>query len=154
MKKSEKDYEDLLRLFNTHRVRYCIVGAFAVGFHALPRYTKDMDILIEPSLSNGERIVRALREFGFGCLKISAADFAHAGRFIQLGYEPVRVDLITSIQGVSFADAWKHRRKGLFGETGTCFIGLDDLIKNKQSAGRKQDMADLDVLKKAKNRNK
>ncbi|MFZ2602849.1 MAG: hypothetical protein WAX79_02470, partial [Candidatus Omnitrophota bacterium] len=99
--KREKDYEDLLRLFNKHKVRYCIVGAFAVAFYALPRYTKDMDILVNPGIDNGRRIVNALKEFGFKSLKLTEEDFSREGKLVQLGYEPVRVDLITSISGVN-----------------------------------------------------
>ena len=150
MEKVEKDFEDLLRSFNKQRVRCCIVGAFAVGFHAVPRYTKDMDILVEPTLGNGERICRALEDFGFGSLKIAPSDFAKEGRFIQLGFEPVRVDLMTSISGVSFDRVWKHRKKGSYGTVSASFIALDDLIKTKRASHRKQDLADLEVLGKAK----
>ena len=93
----EKDFEELLKLFNQFKVKYCIIGAFAFAFYALPRYTKDLDILIEPTLKNGKKIVEALNKFGFGSLNLSINDFCHKGKFIQLGYEPIRVDLITKI---------------------------------------------------------
>lgn len=112
MAAAEKDFVGLLRFFNKQQVRYCIVGAFAVGFHAIPRYTKDLDLLVEPTVQNGARICRALQAFGFGSLKITPSDFARPGRFIQLGYEPVRVDLITSVAGVTFDQVWRHRRRG------------------------------------------
>lgn len=150
----EKDFAELLRLFNKHRVRYCIVGAFAVGFHAVPRYTKDLDLLVEPTEANGEKICRALKEFGFGNLQITPADFVQAGRFIQLGYEPVRVDLITSLQGVTFDRVWKRRQKGRYGEERVWFIGLGELIKNKLAARRAQDLADLDILQRARKKKK
>lgn len=82
---AERDFEELLGLFNRHRVRYCIVGAYAVAFHARPRYTKDIDLLVEPSLENGRKIVAALKAFGFGSLKLTPEAFAQPGRFIQLG---------------------------------------------------------------------
>lgn len=148
MEKAEKDFEELLRLFNKQGVRYLIVGAFAVGFHAIPRYTKDLDVLVEPSAENGEKICRALKGFGFGSLKIGPEDFARKGRFIQLGYEPVRVDLITSIQGVVFDRAWKHRKKGRYGAESVYFLGLKDLVQNKQVSRRGQDLVDLEVLRK------
>lgn len=144
---AERDFEELLRLFNKHRVRSCIVGAYAVAFHDRPRYTKDMDILVEPSVKNGERIVAALKEFGFGSLKLTAEDFARTGRFIQLGYEPVRVDLITSLVGFTFEQAWQHREMGHYGKTRATFIGRNELIRNKELSGRRQDQVDLDRLR-------
>ena len=101
--KVEKDYEDLLRLFNKHNVKYCIVGAFAVAFYARPRYTKDMDILIEPSSENARNILNALEDFGFGSLPLSEEDLTEPGQIIQLGYEPVRIDIITSIEGMDLS---------------------------------------------------
>jgi len=146
MGKIEKDYEELLRLFNKHRVKYCIVGAFAVAFYAVPRYTKDMDIFVEPSEENAQNILKALNEFGFETLKLSVEDFNRKGKIIQLGYEPVRIDIITSIEGCTFDKVWKNRKIGRYGEERVCFIGLDELIRNKQSLKRKQDKADLDIL--------
>jgi hypothetical protein len=150
MEKIEKDYEELLSLFNKRKVKYCIVGAFAVAFYAIPRYTKDMDILVEPSNSNAKRILNALFEFGFGALDLSVEDFNKEGMIIQLGYEPIRIDIITSIKGCSFASVWKNKRKGKYGKENAYFIGLDDLIKNKQFLKRKQDKADTDILLAAK----
>lgn len=143
----EKDYEELLQLLNKHEVRYCIVGAYAVAFYGKPRYTKDMDILVEPSVENGKRIVQALNDFGFGSLDLSEQDFAEEGNIIQLGYEPVRVDIITSIKGVTFDQAWTNKTLGNYGKEKVFFIGLKELIRNKERAARKQDMVDLDLLK-------
>ena len=145
--KSTADYEELLGLFNKHKVKYCIVGAFALAFHARPRYTKDMDILIEAGAKNGKKIVGALKEFGFESLKLSPRDFAEEKQIIQLGYEPVRIDLLTSIEGCSFKQIWRNKVAGTYGKTKTFFIGLEDLIKNKQVSGRIQDQADLKILK-------
>jgi hypothetical protein len=146
MEKIEKDYEELLKLFNKYKVKYCVVGAFAVAFYAIPRYTKDMDIFIASSKDNANRILNALNEFGFGNLELSANDFSKEGKIIQLGYEPVRIDIITSIEGCTFKQVWKHREKGKYGKENVHFIALDDLIKNKQVSKRKQDKADLEIL--------
>ncbi len=150
----EKDFVELLKLFNKYEVKYCIIGAFAMAFHALPRYTKDLDILIEPSAANGKKIVNALNEFGFGSLRLSEQDFCDKEKFIQLGIEPVRVDLVTSIQGLDFQQVWEHRAEGKYGHQNVFFIGLDELIKSKEIANRKQDMADLEKLIPLKRRQK
>lgn len=149
---AERDFEELLRLFNKHRVRYCIVGAYAVAIHSRPRYTKDLDIWVEPSLENGRKIVDALKAFGFGALKITPEDFAQAGRFIQLGYEPVRIDLMTDIGGVTFEEAWRHRESGPCGNVKAWFIGRSELIRNKEQTGRPQDRADLEWLRQKQTR--
>ena len=143
----EKDYEELLGLLNKHKVKYCIVGAYAVAFYAKARYTKDMDILVEPSFENGKKIVQALHDFGFGSLDLTQQDFAEEGHIIQLGYEPLRVDIITSMTGVSFRDAWENKTTGTYGKENVFFIGLEELIKNKEMTGRKQDLVDLQLLK-------
>ena len=148
--KVEKDYEDLLKLFNKFKVRYCIVGAFAVAFHAKPRYTKDMDILVDPELENGKRIVDALNRFGFKNFGLKREDFSEEGKIIQLGYEPVRVDIITSISGCSFDKVWKNKEIGKYGEEKVYFIGLNELVKNKRASNRKQDEVDLDILLKVR----
>ncbi len=142
----EKDFEDLLELFNKNGVKYCILGAFAFAFHARPRYTKDLDILVESTSENGRKIVSSLEEFGFGSLNITEKDFAQKGKFVQLGFEPVRVDLITSIRGLTFEKIWKNRVQGIYGQVKVNFMGLNELVESKKIAARKQDLADLEIL--------
>lgn len=144
----QRDYEELLRLFNKHKVKYCITGAFALAFHAVPRYTKDIDLFVEADVDNAERIIAALNEFGFESLKLTCRDFAKRGNVIQLGYEPVRIDILTSLSGLQFEEVWSGRKKGKFGKQSVFYIGLKELIKNKKATRRKQDLADLEVLKK------
>lgn len=146
MAKAEKDYEGLLRLFNKNKVRYCIVGAYALAFYATPRYTKDMDILVEPVVGNGRRIIRSLNEFGFKSLRLTEKDFSRKNRIVQLGYEPLRVDILTSIDGCSFKEVWKNKRTSRYGRQKAFFIGRDELIKNKKASKRKQDKVDLGIL--------
>ncbi|MDI6735532.1 MAG: hypothetical protein QME42_04975 [bacterium] len=134
-------------LLNKNKVKYCIVGAYAVAFYAKPRYTKDIDILVEPTFANGKRIVKALSEFGFQKLGLTPQDFAQAGKIIQLGYEPVRVDIITSIEACSFQEVWAGKQTGNYGEAKVFFIGHKELIKNKQITNRMQDQVDLEILK-------
>ena len=148
----EKDYEELLKLLNKHKVKYCIIGSYAVAFYAKPRYTKDMDILAEPSIENGKRIVNALNEFGFKSLKLSDKNFSNKGRIIQLGYEPIRVDIMTLIQGCSFKQVWKNKVIGTYGVEKVYFIGINELIKTKKLSNRKEDKVDLDILIKARNK--
>ena len=148
----EKDYEELLKLLNKHKVKYCIIGSYAVAFYAKPRYTKDMDILIEPSIENSKRIVNALNEFGFKSLELSVKDFNKKGKIIQLGYEPVRMDIMTSIQGGSFRQIWKNKAIGTYGGEKVYFIGLNELIKNKKLSTRREDKIDLDILIEARNK--
>lgn len=152
MEKTERDFEELLRLFNKHKVKYCIVGAFAVALYAIPRYTKDMDIFVEPSNENAKKILNALNEFGFETLKLSIDDFSHKGRIVQLGYEPVRVDIITSIDGCTFEEVWKNKIINNYGKERVYFIGLNELIKNKRALKRKQDEVDLEILLAIKKR--
>ena len=144
--KVEKDYEEFLRLLNKNEVRYCIVGAYAVAFHARPRYTKDIDIVIKASRSNARKIIQTLKEFGFGNLGISEEDFLKEGVIIQLGYEPVRIDLLTSIPGCSFEEIWDHKELGDYGDEKVFFIGKEQLIKSKKASARKQDDADVELL--------
>jgi len=148
--KTEKDYEEFLESLNKHDVRYCIIGAFALAFYARPRYTKDMDILVEPSTSNAKKLLAALGDFGFGSLDLTAEDFSTKGNIIQLGYEPVRIDIITSIEGLEFAGIWENRTQGPYGEQTVYYIGRQDLIRAKQLSNRAQDKADLELLLSAK----
>jgi len=146
--KTEKDYEEFLELLNKHNVRYCVIGAFALAFHARPRYTKDIDILIEPTAGNAKRLLMALDEFGFGSLNLTAEDFSTPGNIVQLGYEPVRIDIITSIKGLDFADIWQSRIQGPYGKQTINFIDRQNLIRSKELSNRAQDKADLTLLLK------
>ena len=150
--KVEKDYEELLRLLNKSKVKYCIVGSYAVAFYARPRYTKDMDIFVEPTAENGKRIIKALSEFGFQGLNLKEDDFSQKGMIVQLGYEPIRIDILTSIEGCSFEEVWEGRKKATYGKEKVFIIGIEELVKNKKSSQRKRDMADLEVLMRVKNR--
>jgi len=137
----------MLQSLNRADVKYCIIGSFALAFHATPRYTKDIDILVEPTLDNGKRIIKALEDFGFGELDLRPEDFAVKGSIVQLGFEPVRIDLITSVAGLSFQSIWEDRIHGVYGQTPTFFISREHLIECKINAGRPQDLLDVDLLR-------
>lgn len=142
-----KDFEDLFACLRRHGVKALVVGAHAVAFHAKPRYTKDIDILIEPSEENARLLMGALKEFGFGDIDLTWRDFVQPGTIVQLGFPPQRVDFITSIPGITFEEAWQGRVAGKFGHQDADFIGKAELIRAKRSAGRPQDLADLSWLK-------
>lgn len=145
-----KDFEELLAGFLRRDVRFVIVGAHALAHHAKPRYTKDLDVFVDPSPENARRVVGALEEFGFGGIGITPSDFDHPGRVVQLGAPPNRVDLMTAIDGVSFDEAWQSRVYGAYGNARVPFIGYDALVRNKAAAARPQDLADLDTLKRSR----
>ncbi|MBV9940416.1 MAG: hypothetical protein JO150_18090 [Acidobacteriaceae bacterium] len=107
------DLREFIELLNSNRVEYVVVGAFAVAWYGYPRYTADLDILIRPNKQNAERVLAALAQFGFGSLGISCEDLTTEGRVIQLGVKPNRIDLLTSISGVAFEEAWASRVKGV-----------------------------------------
>lgn len=127
-------------------VKALVVGGYAVAFHGRPRFTKDIDVFIEPSPDNAERLLSALADFGFGSLGLTVGDFTSPGRIVQLGVAPNRIDLLTAIDGVVFGDAWAHRVPGPFGTVTVDYIGLADLIRNKQTSARPQDLLDVDDL--------
>ncbi len=144
-----RDWKELLRLFVAHRVRFVVVGAHALAAHGRPRLTGDLDLLVEPTLVNARRVLRALEAFGFGGLGLSVEDFARPGRVVTLGRVPARVDLMTRISGVSFRRAWSGRLEGRLGAVDLCFLGKRDLMINKQQSGRPKDLLDLCLLREA-----
>ena len=150
----EKDFEEFLKSLNVHKVRYLIVGAYAVTFYSAPRNTGDLDIFIENSKTNAIKILKALENFGFESLGITTEELMRQDMIIQLGIEPNRIDLITSISGVNFQEAYKSKMKGSFGSQQVNFISFDKLVKNKSATGRVKDMADVELLLKFKNTNK
>jgi len=152
--KVEKDYKKFLSLLNKHNVKYCIIGAFAVAFYAKPRYTKDIDILVEPTKENAQKILKVLEEFGFGELAIAMEDLTDEGNILQLGYEPLRIDLLNKLEGFEFKDIWKNRVTSDYGSEKVYFIALVDLIKNKKMSGRPSDKIDIDLLEKKRREKK
>ncbi len=141
-----RGFAELFACFNARRVRAVIVGGYALAFHAKPRFTKDIDIFIDPDPENAERVMGALADFGFGDVGLTSADFATAGAIVQLGVAPNRVDLLTAIDGVTFDEAWAGRVQGNYGDQPVFFLGLEDLRRNKRASGRQQDLADLETL--------
>lgn len=145
------DFKELLALFNKHHVEYLVVCGYALAFHGAPRFTGDLDLLIHANQENAERILTSLDEFGFGKLNLETNDFIKPGQVIQLGVPPVRVDLLTSIDGVSWSEASTNRVEGVYGNVLVNFIGRDDFITNKKTSGRQQDLADIEALNETLN---
>jgi nucleotidyltransferase DUF2204 len=143
-----KDLREFVELLNANKVEYVVVGAFAVAFYGVPRYTADLDLLVRPTKANGERILSTLRQFGFGDVQIEPSDFSGPDKIVQLGVSPNRVDLLTSITGVSFEEVWSTRKNGDLDGITVSFIGPSSLIKNKEQTGRPRDLGDADELKK------
>jgi hypothetical protein len=141
-----KDFKELLELLNSHRVEYLVVGSYALAFHGAPRFTGDIDLFIKPDSANAKRILAALAEFGFGSLNLSEADFTSPENVVQLGVPPVRVDIMTSLTGVSWEKAEAGKVRGSYGDTAARFISREDLIANKKALGRKKDLADIEAL--------
>ena len=146
------DFKELLSIFNAHRVKYLIVGGYAVSFHAQPRVTKDIDLLIKPDAENARAVYAALTKFGAPLEGFTPKDFSEHGKFFRMGREPVAVDILPEIAGVDFDRAWEKRVEGVI-DTATglmaYFISGSDLIDAKIAAGRPQDIADVAALRKA-----
>ncbi|MGQ9632511.1 MAG: hypothetical protein ACUVXI_19670 [bacterium] len=142
----QQDFRDLLALFNVHKVEYMIVGAYALAFHGAPRYTGDIDIFVKPDAINAQRIMTALDDFGFGSVGLTASDFESPDKVVQLGVPPVRVDIITSLTGVSWEEAFSGRVKGKYGDIPVHYIGREHFVSNKRALGRRKDLADLEAL--------
>jgi hypothetical protein len=146
------DFKELLSVFHAHRVRYLVVGAYAVSVHAQPRATKDLDILIRRDSENAKAVYAALAQFGAPLEGLTSADLVERGSYFRMGNEPVAIDILSEIEGVEFDAAWEHRIEDVVDlATGlkANFISREDLIKAKLAAGRPQDLADVDAIRRA-----
>ncbi len=143
-----KDLREFVELLNANKVEYLVVGAFALAFHGVPRYTADLDLLVRPTTENGAGLLRALNEFGFGKLGLTVDDFSSTEKVIQLGVSPNRIDLLTSLSGLTFEEAWSSREAGDLDGVAVAFIGKSALIRNKEKTGRARDIGDAEELKK------
>ena len=143
------DFKEILSIFNEHEVRYLIVGAYAVMKYSEPRYTKDLDIWVDASRENSSKVFAALRKFGAPLSEVTETDFESEG-FFQMGRPPVRIDILMSIDGVVFKDAWPNRKEGDFDGVPANFISPDDLIINKSISARPQDIIDIESVENAR----
>ena len=140
------DFKELLRLFNSNRVEYLVVGGYALAWLGAPRFTGDLDLYIKPSEENAECVLRVLKEFGFAESGLKQEDFLAPGRILRLGVPPARVDILTAIDGVTWEEAWAGRESGRYGDTPVSYIGKSQFIANKRAMGRHKDLADIEAL--------
>ena len=146
------DFKELLSVLNAHRVKYLVIGAYAVSIHAQPRATKDLDILVKADAENAKAVFAALAAFGAPLQGLTSADFAESGPFFRMGREPVGVDILTEIPGVQFDEAWLRRVEAIVDPASgltASFIARDDLLAAKRTSGRRQDLADVEAIEKA-----
>jgi hypothetical protein len=143
-----KDWREFLELLNSRGVDYVIVGAHSVALHGRPRYTGDLDILVRPTPENARMLVDILNEFGFAESGFKEPDFLKAEHLIQLGRAPTRIDLLTSLSGVSSEEAFATKVLAEIDGISVFVLGRDALMRNKRAVGRPQDLADLDTLER------
>lgn len=149
-----EDFEDFLKLLNQYNVDYLVVGGYAMAFHGKPRYTGDLDIWIDISTENASKMVMVINDFGFASVGFGVEDFSRPNLINQIGYPPLRIDILTSIDGVLFKEAFSKKLEIELEENFKVnYISLDDLIKNKTTSGRQIDVADVSVLEKKRKEN-
>ena len=141
-----QDFKEFIELLNKNKIEYLVVGGYAVGIHGYPRYTGDIDIWIKISNEIADKMVTVLDEFGFGGYEIKREDFLNSNNVIQLGYPPLRIDIIMSIDGVNFEESYSKRVEKVIDGMPINFIGFEELIKNKRASGRDKDIIDLKNL--------
>jgi predicted nucleotidyltransferase len=141
-----QDFREFVELLINHKVEYLIVGGYAVGVHGHPRYTGDLDIWLNPSSENADKILLCVIEFGFSSYGLTKDDFTKEGNIVQLGYPPLRIDLLTQIDGVTFDLCFQNRKEVEIDGLTLNFIGYQDLLQNKKASGRLRDLDDLDQL--------
>ena len=140
------DFSEFLSLLNSAQVEYLLLGGYAVAYYGVPRATGDMDLWVNPDADNAARLVDALRQFGFTDAPIEAQRFEQAGQVFRMGVPPLRIELLTSVSGLSFRAAYERRRVVRIGDVDVSLIELADLKDNKRAAGRRRDLDDLDQL--------
>lgn len=145
-----RDFRDLLAACNDAEVRYLVVGAYAVTFHARPRFTKDLDVWVDPTPDNAARVVRALAAFGAPLTAngVTANDFTNPDIVYQMGVPPNRIDVLTSVAALEFASCWQRRVESTYGDVPVHYLAREDLIANKRAVARPQDLLDVEALER------
>lgn len=140
------DFSEFLKLLNAHEVKYLLVGGYAVGYYGYIRATADMDIWIESSAENADRMVDVVNDFGFGDPELNRALFLNPDKIVRFGIPPMRIEIMTVIDGVDFVKCYENREIGVWDDVEVSLISLADLKKNKKASGRLKDLSDLDYL--------
>lgn len=140
------DFKEFLRLLNENRVKYLLIGGYAVGYHGYPRATNDLDIWIALEPSNVTRVVAALRQFGFNTTELSESLFLQEKKIVRMGVPPIRIEVATSISGVAFEECFPRRVSATLDGVDVTLISLGDLKVNKKASGRHKDLNDLEHL--------
>ena len=140
------DFDVFIASLIAHGVEFVIVGAYALAYHGAPRFTGDLDVLIQPTLENASRLLAALQSFGFPVTELQPQDVVQATRLLQMGVEPVQIHVMSAISGVTWDEAWRDRVTGQCGSQQVAFLGRETFLRNKRAAGRLKDLADIDAL--------
>ena len=143
--KIHPDFREFIHALNENHVEYVLVGSFALAYHGHPRATGDMDVWIRPTEHNVNAVLKAVNDFGFESFSVTENDLL-SGKIIQLGFPPVRIDIITVLDGLKSNEIWESRQRGKLGDLDVAYIGREAFIKNKRAIGRHKDLADLDLL--------
>jgi hypothetical protein len=146
--RTNRDFEDLLSDFAACRVRFLIVGAYALVFYGRPRATGDLDVWVDRNPRNATRVFEALRKFGAPLDRVTPADFEKKGIVFQIGVEPNRIDVLTSLTGLEFRTAWTRRKRARFGSQRVGVLAPQDFVRNKKALGRAKDLADVEELQR------
>jgi predicted nucleotidyltransferase len=146
MQMLNEDYRDMLQCLLEEKVRFLLVGAYAVAVYGYPRATKDIDIFVRAAPENATSLMKALARFGAPLSDVSESDFSREGIVFQIGSSPRRIDILTRISGVDFERAYTNRQMVSVEGMAVPVISLEDLIANKRASGRTQDLADLEKL--------
>ncbi|MBK7138841.1 MAG: hypothetical protein IPH74_07380 [Bacteroidetes bacterium] len=141
-----QDFKEFVELLIKYKTEYLIVGGYAVGIHGHPRYTGDLDIWLNPTLENAEKVILCVNDFGFASVGLKVSDFTKEGNIIQLGIPPLRIDLLTEIDGVKFNECYNNRKEVEIEDIIVNFIGYWDLLENKKKSGRHKDLDDIENL--------
>ena len=141
-----RDFRDLLAEFNARNVEFLVVGAHALAAHGHVRATEDLDVWVRPEGENAKRVLDALRAFGAPLHDLTEKDLTTPGVVFQIGVAPLRIDVLTAIDGVDFAEAWPSRLVAKFADQTIAVLSKEHLIKNKRAVGRTQDLADVERL--------
>ncbi|HLF09683.1 MAG TPA: nucleotidyltransferase [Gammaproteobacteria bacterium] len=145
-----KHFREFLKLLIDNGIKFVVVGGYAVGIHGFPRYTGDLDVFVAFDVENAARLKHVFELFGFGDLGLSEGDFRQANSVIEIGREPTKIQVLTGIDGVTFADAYANRIDVDLDGLRVPFLGFEDLLKNKKASARSKDLIDVDELERIK----